>query len=98
MLWTVAGEGISRLVPAAVFVFSGMIVPLPLFPDWAQPVLNFLPFRGLADVPFRLYMGHIEAAEGIGVLAHQMAWTVALVMLGRWLLRRGLRRLVVQGG
>ncbi len=98
MLWTVAGEGISRLVPAAVFVFSGMIIPLPLFPDWAQPVLNFLPFRGLADVPFRLYMGHIEAAEGIGVLAHQMAWTVALVMLGRWLLRRGLRRLVVQGG
>jgi ABC-2 type transport system permease protein len=33
-----------------------------------------------------------------GVLAHQPLWPVALVGLGRWLLARGVRRLVVQGG
>jgi ABC-2 type transport system permease protein len=98
MLWTIAGDGIGRLVPAAAFIFSGMIIPLPLFPDWAQPVLNFLPFRGLADVPFRLYTGHIPAVDGVAALAHQLAWTVALIALGRWLLARGTRRMVVQGG
>jgi len=98
LLWTVAGDGIARLVPAATFILSGMIIPLPLFPDWAQPVLNFLPFRGLADVPFRLYTGHIPPAEGVAALAHQLAWTVALIALGRWLLARGTRRMVVQGG
>jgi len=98
LLWTISGEGISRLVPAAILIFSGTIVPLPLFPDWAQPILNALPFRGLADVPFRLYMGHIPPEQAIGVFVHQAAWTVALVALGRWVLARGMRRLVVQGG
>jgi len=98
LLWTISGEGVSLLVPAAIFIFSGMTVPLPLLPDWAQPILNFLPFRGLADVPFRLYMGHIPPEQAIGELAHQAVWTVALVALGRWLLARGMHRLVVQGG
>jgi ABC-type uncharacterized transport system permease subunit len=32
------------------------------------------------------------------VIAHQLVWTFVLVALGRWLLARGVRRLVVQGG
>lgn len=98
MFWTVSGQGISLLIPAAVTILSGMIIPLPLFPDWAQGVLSFLPFRGLVDVPFRLYAGHIAPEQVLAVLAHQLAWTVALVALGRGLLARGVRRLVVQGG
>jgi ABC-2 type transport system permease protein len=98
MLWTISGQGLFYLTATAASIFSGMVVPLPLFPDWAQPVLNFLPFRGLCDVPFRLYSGNIPAADVVPFLAHQLAWTVALVALGRWLLGRGLRRLVVQGG
>ncbi len=98
LLWTVSGEGISQLVPAMVLVFSGMAVPLPLLPDWAQPILNALPFRGLIDIPFRLYIGHIPPQEVWPLLAHQLAWTAALILLGRWVLAHGQRRLVVQGG
>ncbi len=98
MLWTIAGEGVIQIVQVSIFIFSGMIVPLPLFPDWAQPFLEFLPFRGLADIPFRLYMGHIPAHEIWSMLAHQLAWTGILVLAGRFLLSRAARRLVVQGG
>jgi ABC-2 type transport system permease protein len=98
LLWTVSGEGINRLVPAIVMILSGMIIPLPLFPNWAQPVLNFLPFRDLVDVPFRLYMGNIPASQLGMVIAHQALWTLALVILGRWMVARGTRRLVIQGG
>lgn len=98
LLWTISGEGVARLAPMLVNFFSGMIVPLPLFPGWAQSVLNFLPFRGLVDVPFRVYLGHIPPAELGAVLAHQLLWTLALVALGRAILFRGTRRLVVQGG
>ena len=98
LMWTISGEGIVNLVQISVFIFSGMIVPLPLFPDWFQPLLEFLPFRGLVDLPFRLYTGHLPAREVVTVLAHQATWTVALVVIGRWLLARGTRRLVVQGG
>ena len=98
LLWTVSGDGLARLLPTVVLVFSGMLIPLPLLPDWAQPILDFLPFRGLVDVPFRLYMGHLPAHRLPALLAHQLGWTAALIGLGRYLLRRHTRRLVVQGG
>ncbi len=98
LLWTVSGEGVSRLAPPLVLTLSGMLLPLPLFPDWAQPLLNFLPFRGLVDAPFRVYLGDIGPERLPLVVAHQAAWTFALVALGRFLRARGTRRLVVQGG
>jgi ABC-2 type transport system permease protein len=98
LLWTVSGDGITQLVSAVVVVFSGMLVPLPLLPGWAQSVLNLLPFRGLIDIPFRLYLGHIPPAQAGLLFAHQFAWTGAIILLGRWVLARGMRRLVVQGG
>ena len=98
LLWTISGQGITYLVSGAVSFFSGMFVPLPLFPPWSQALLNALPFRGLIDIPFRLYIGHIPANQCLGLLAEQLLWAFALIGLGHWLLHRGSRRLVVQGG
>lgn len=98
LLWTISGEGISRLGPAVVFLLSGTVVPLPLFPPWMQPILSALPFRGLMDVPFRLYLGQMPWQEGSFALAQQWGWVAGLLLLGRWLLALGVRRLVVQGG
>jgi ABC-2 type transport system permease protein len=98
LFWTITGDGIARLMTALLVVFSGIIVPLPLFPEWLQGIANVLPFRGVIDVPFRLYMGHIEPEHAVGLFLHQLGWTAAFVVAGRFLLRRGLRRVVVQGG
>lgn len=98
LLWTLNGEGVVLLMAAMVTFFSGMIIPLPLFPDWAKPVVQALPFAGLVDLPFRVYTGHIPPRDVVAVLGHQLLWTIALVLFGRWLLARGLRRIVVQGG
>ncbi len=98
LLWTVSGEGINQLAPAIIFFFSGLIVPLPLLPDWAQSLMSFLPFRGLADLPYRIYMGHIPPPQSVLAIFHQMVWTGALVLFGSWLLNRAVRKLVIQGG
>ena len=98
MLWTLSGEGVDRILPSFVTILSGMIVPLPLFPDWMQPFLSWQPFRGLCDVPYRIYSGNIPIAEAAGEIAFTLAWTVAIVWVGRLVLSRGVRRLVVQGG
>jgi len=98
MLWTISGEGIASLINAAVWLFSGIMIPLPLFPDWAQAMLKALPFRGIFDTPLQLYTGLIPAAQMPGLLLNQLAWAAGMVALGQFVLSRGTRRLVVQGG
>jgi ABC-2 type transport system permease protein len=98
LLWTISGDGAVILLTTLVTFLSGMIVPIPLFPDWAQPIVLALPFAGLIDLPFRVFTGHIPPAAVLSVLQHQIVWTVALVLFGRWLLSHGIRRVVVQGG
>lgn len=98
LMWTISGEGIVRLLPSVVMLLSGMLVPIPLFPDWAQPILEFLPFKALVDAPYRVYLGNIPIDDLGGVVLHQWVWIAILILGGRTLLKRGLKRMVVQGG
>jgi ABC-2 type transport system permease protein len=98
MFWTISGEGINRLAAPAIFFFSGIVIPLPLFPNWTQNLVAVLPFRGLIDTPFRIYMGVLTGATAGGALMHQIAWTIVFILIGRLMLTRGVKRLVVQGG
>jgi ABC-2 type transport system permease protein len=98
LVWTTAGEGITYLAPAVVVIFSGNIVPIPFFPDWAQTAIRIMPFSGLVDSPFRLYVGHMPPSQLGLVLAHQLIWSAVFVFLGKRMLSSGLRRMEVQGG
>jgi ABC-2 type transport system permease protein len=98
LMWTVSADGIIVMLTALVTLLSGMIIPLALFPDWAQPVLRALPFAGLVDLPYRVYLGNIAPSGLPAVMLRQLLWTAVLVLLGRWLLARGMKRIVVQGG
>jgi len=98
LMWTVSADGTVVMMNALVTIFSGMVVPLPLFPNWAQPVLMALPFAGLVDLPYRVYVGNILPGSIPLIIFRQLFWTVVLVLLGRWLMARGIRRIVVQGG
>jgi len=98
LLWTPRGDGVFIVATATVSLLSDLLIPLPLLPDWAEPVLRWLPFAGIIDLPFRIYNGHIALAGLALVLARQLGWTLAIAALGRWLLARGMRRVVVQGG
>jgi ABC-2 type transport system permease protein len=98
LMWTLSGEGFNRIMPGVVPLMSGLVVPLPLFPDWLQPLLFWQPFRGLADVPFRIYSGHIPAADALLEISLQGLWCVIIVVFGMRLLARAGQRVVVQGG
>lgn len=98
LMWTISGEGLQRLLPHIVVLFSGMIVPLPLFPDWMQPFLSLQPFRGIMDIPSRLYTGLIPVHEAFYYLGFQLLWCLVLIIMGRMLIKQGLKRLVIFGG
>ena len=98
MIWTVSGVGTVAVVSAVVTLFSGMVVPLPLFPGWTQKIISILPFRGLVDVPFRLYSGHLPVNQFPVTLLHQWLWTIGLALCGMAFLKKGAKALAVQGG
>lgn len=98
LLRTLSAAGWNALLPAVAWFCSGALVPLPYLADWAQAALALLPFAGLMDTPFRIYTGHLAGAAAALALLTQAAWVVALVAVGRLLLARGVRRVVIQGG
>lgn len=98
VIWSISGQGINTLAMPVVTFFSGMIVPLPFFPGWMQPFLNAQPFRGLVDVPFRIYLGDLAGIDAFLGIVHQVIWTAILIAFGRWLMARAMKQLVVQGG
>lgn len=98
LFWTLSGQGIERLLPHLTVFLSGMVVPLPLFPSWMQPFLLIQPFRGIIDIPARLYTGIIPLASSYEYLLFQIGWVVFFVIGGRYLLHRAVHAFVIEGG
>ena len=98
LIWTLSGRGFNTVMTGVVVVFSGLIIPLPLFPDWMQPLLYWQPFRGLADVPYRIYGGNIDPQAAVLEIVQQVVWTALIIAGGYALMAHGKSRVVVQGG
>jgi len=79
-------------------VLSGGYLPLQLWPDFLQPPLLFQPFAGLCDIPARLYIGSMALSDAWLGLAVQLAWTIAFIVLGKYVMACRLRGIVAQGG
>ncbi len=98
LFWTISADGVSHLFPVLILSLCGIIIPLPFFPDWMQPILQILPFRGIMDVPFQIYVGKMLSQRAIWEIGIQFLWIGGLIVFSHSLLHRGLRRVVVQGG
>lgn len=97
-LGSISGDGITRFFSAIVTFSSGMIVPLPLCPEWLKSILKILPFSGLLDIPLRFYTGHIPFSKLYIYFTFQIVWVILLYGFGKWLLNRKLKGIIVQGG
>ncbi len=96
--WTLDTTGFSGLSYSIITLFSGMLVPIALWPEWLAHIAAWLPFGGLIDIPFSIYLGKITGIEAWIAIGKQMIWVVFFLGLGRVLLKRGFSRLVIQGG
>jgi ABC-2 type transport system permease protein len=87
----------ANLAPVLVLPLSGMIVPLVLMPDWAQPFLFWQPFAGLVDIPYRIYFGNLSGAGALAGLAAQALWVVLFIVIGRAWMTSVMARVDMQG-
>lgn len=98
VFYTMSPTGSLLLFGVIGEFLAGMVIPIPLMPDWLQNIVYMLPFRWTADFPFRVYSGHISKEDALIGIVIQLAWLLVLVGAGRWAMAKSLRRVVVQGG
>ena len=96
--YTISPMGMRFLATSVIEFFAGGIIPIPFFPEALQPLMYALPFASMQNAPFLIYTGHIRGAAALQSIALQIFWFVVLLTLGRLLMRRALRNVVVQGG
>jgi ABC-2 type transport system permease protein len=90
--WTTRVSALFELLIALELLLSGRLVPLPLMPDWAQELANFLPFKWSFYFPIQSLVGDLSTAELLGGLAAQAAWIVILTALTLFFWRFAIRR------
>lgn len=98
VFYTMSPVGSLLMFSVAGEFMAGMIIPVPLMPEWMQQIVSLFPFRWTADFPFRVFSGHIAVQEALFGISVQLVWLVGLILLGKFLMQRALRRVVVQGG
>jgi ABC-2 type transport system permease protein len=96
--WLLDANGVRVLSDAFAIFFSGMTLPLVLFPGWLGTLAEALPWSGMMQVPADLWLGR---HEGLAILTHlgfQLGWIAALLACCSVVLRAATRKVVVQGG
>lgn len=96
--WLLDSSGLRILALTFAIFFSGMTLPLVLFPGWLGTVAEALPFAGFVQVPIDMWLGRHEGAEILGYLGFQVAWIVVLLGCCHTTLRAATRKVLVQGG
>ena len=96
--WSPDAQGIGRFFYTASWFFSGFLMPLALFPTWLNTLARWTPFPYMLNTVVEIYLGITTGVDlGLALLL-QLAWVGVLLVCGQFILRRAIRRLVIQGG
>ncbi|MEU3775469.1 ABC-2 family transporter protein [Streptomyces sp. NPDC032472] len=97
--WLMDGAGVNLMATVASIFFSGMLLPLTVFPGGFGEVVRVLPWAAMLQVPMDVLMGRHAGAGGVsGALAFQAGWALVLLLAGRLVQAAATRKVVVQGG
>ncbi|MDT0341692.1 ABC transporter permease [Streptomyces litchfieldiae] len=96
--WLLDGTGMSMISTLAAIFFSGMLLPLTVFPGAFGDVVRWLPWAAILQVPADVLLGQYQGAGVLGAFVFQACWAVVLLLAGRAVQAVATHRVVVQGG
>ncbi|MEW2138947.1 ABC-2 family transporter protein [Streptomyces sp. NPDC005409] len=97
--WLMDGAGINMMATVVSIFFSGMLLPLTVFPGGFGEFVRVLPWAAMLQIPMDVLLGkHAGAGSAVGALAFQAGWAAVLLGAGRLLQSAATRKVVVQGG
>ncbi|WP_424185195.1 ABC transporter permease [Actinokineospora sp. G85] len=97
--WLLDIRGVTMLWVLASGVGSGLAFPLTVLPDWLSALLWVAtPFPSLLQSSVDIAVERGGLGHGLALLGGQVLWAALLLWLCSVAQRRGVRKLVVQGG
>jgi ABC-2 type transport system permease protein len=96
--WLTDVRGLVNLYMVVSTTLSGLLVPLPFLPGWAITLAYLTPFPWMLQVPSDIAVERRAGLAALGAVGVGACWAVALLAAASWMLSRGTRKLVVQGG
>jgi ABC-2 type transport system permease protein len=96
--WLLDQTGVANLAMLFAVFFSGLAVPLVLFPGWTRDVAMLLPWSAFVQVPADIWLGQRTGMRVLGGVAFQAGWAAMLLLVAGGVLRLAKRKVVVQGG
>lgn len=96
--WLLDQSGVRVMSGALAIFFSGMMLPLVLFPGWLGTVARALPWASYVQVPADIWLGKRTGIDLLLALGFQVMWAVVLLACCQLVLRAATRKVVVQGG
>lgn len=80
-----------------VFLLGGLLFPIDLLPDFFMKIARFLPTSYFIYYPAKLF-SNFDLSLFFEVIIGQLFYLVVLVLLANYLLKRGTKKLSVNGG
>ena len=90
--------GIITIKNVFVNILSGALLPLWFMPEAIRKVISFTPFESIYFTPVRIYLGEISGMDMVSEMAMQLLWIVILGVIANMFWKKGVKKLVVQGG
>ncbi len=90
--------GMQILKKAIISIFSGIIAPLTLFPEWFQKIANILPFKELIYTPVNVLMGNIELNQIWIIIVKQILWVFITYGIAKIFFNHSIKKVTINGG
>ena len=90
--WAENVWSLSVLLRFSTALLGGGLIPLTLYPEWAQGIIHWLPFEHLISLPARCIVGRATLDEWLFGLLMMAAWSLASGLACALIWSRGTRR------
>jgi ABC-2 type transport system permease protein len=96
--WFQTDRGLKVCMYGVFSFFSGLLIPLNYFPEWAMSITRLLPFAYTFNAPTQIYLGLESSGQLMLNLTGQFFWVIVLSFLCLKVLSIGQRKVIVHGG
>jgi ABC-2 type transport system permease protein len=96
--WLLDYAGVRLLGGVLAIFFSGLALPLVLFPGPLRDVALLLPWASYLQTPADIWLGRRAGWDVVGGIGLQGGWAVVSLVACALVLRAATRKVVVQGG